>query len=593
MLRSIALFVMLMAGALQAAEKRADLILHNGHVVTVDEKMTVAKAVAVGDGKILAVGDDAAVLKLRGPSTEVIDLSGKTVLPGLIDSHVHPGSASMHEFDHPIPVMESIADVLAYVKARAEAVGPGKWVSLSQVFITRLKERRYPTRAELDAAAPYNPVSFSTGPDASVNSWALKISGIDKDFKADDPAAKIERDPATGEPTGILRSAGKYLKRDPVPLEMLPAAARERKPTADGASRKATPEDRDAQMVKLFADYNANGITGICDRNCGLDGSVQYEKLLKADRLTVRIAMSRSVGNSGAVDRLVEAIKNVGNEPLCKGGPMLRIVGIKCFLDGGMLTGSAYMRQPWGVSDIYSIVDPAYRGMLYIPDEKLVPMVRAAVESGLQFTAHSVGDGAVHALLSAYETVNKEQSVAPTRPCLTHSNFMSREAVEQAARLGVVVDIQPAWLWLDGETLRAQFGDERLRYFQPLKSLFEAKVAVGGGSDHMQKIGAMRSVNPYHPFLGIWITCTRTPRGAMTPLHEVERLSREQALRMYTINNARLMFLEDQIGSIEAGKLADLIVVDRDPLTCPLDEVRTTQVLRTYLNGRLVFERKL
>ena len=118
MLRSIALFVMLMAGALQAAEKRADLILHNGHVVTVDEKMTVAKAVAVGDGKILAVGDDAAVLKLRGPSTEVIDLSGKTVLPGLIDSHVHPGSASMHEFDHPIPVMESIADVLAYVPTK-------------------------------------------------------------------------------------------------------------------------------------------------------------------------------------------------------------------------------------------------------------------------------------------------------------------------------------------------------------------------------------------------------------------------------------------------------------------------------------------
>jgi predicted amidohydrolase YtcJ len=271
---------------------------------------------------------------------------------------------------------------------------------------------------------------------------------------------------------------------------------------------------------------------------------------------------------------------------------MLRIIGIKCFLDGGMLTGSAYMREPWGLSKIYSIDDPAYRGLLYIPAEKLVPMVRAAVESNLQFTAHSVGDGAVHALLAAYEEVNKSTPIAASRPCLTHSNFMSAEAVQMCAKLGVLVDIQPAWLWLDGETLTLQFGYDRLRYFQPLKSIFEAGAVVGGGSDHMQKIGGMRSVNPYHPFLGMEITQTRLPRGMDKPLHPEEALTPLQALRMYTINNAKIMFLDDVTGSLETGKLADLIVVDRDPLTTPAADLRHTQVLKTYVGGKLVYEKK-
>ena len=196
--------------------------------------------------------------------------------------------------------------------------------------------------------------------------------------------------------------------------------------------------------------------------------------------------------------------------PLRHGGPRLRIIGIKTYLDGGMLTGSAYMREPWGVSKIYAIDDPSYRGVLFIPRDRLVPIVNEAVASGLQFTAHSVGDGAVHALLDAYEEVNKHTPIAPTRPCITHSNFMSREAIDQAARLGVVVDIQPAWLYLDTRTLAAHFGYDRLRYFQPLKSLFEAGVIAGGGSDHMQKIGSLRSINPYNPFLAME---SRSPGG--------------------------------------------------------------------------------
>jgi predicted amidohydrolase YtcJ len=184
-----------------------------------------------------------------------------------------------------------------------------------------------------------------------------------------------------------------------------------------------------------------------------------------------------------------EKIREIAAHPLRSPNSELRIVGIKTFLDGGMLTGSAYMQKPWGLSKIYSIDDPRYRGLLYIPHETLVPMVRATVEAGLQFTAHSVGDGAVQALLDAYDEVNKTTPVGPTRPCVTHSNFMSPELISQAARLGVVLDIQPAWLWLDTRTLVAQFGYDRLRYFQPLRTIFETKVVAGGGSDVSGDVG--------------------------------------------------------------------------------------------------------
>jgi predicted amidohydrolase YtcJ len=259
------------------------------------------------------------------------------------------------------------------------------------------------------------------------------------------------------------------------------------------------------------------------------------------------------------------------------------------FLDGGMLTGSAYMREPWGVSEIYSIKDPNYRGVRFIPHERLVPMVRAAVTSGLQFTAHSVGDGAVHALLDAYSEINKETPVRNVTACISHSNFMSREAVETAAKLGVVLDIQPPWLYLDARTLEKQFGYDRLRYFQPLKTIFELGATVGGGSDHMQKIGSFRSINFYNPFFAMQTAITRRAKNLDHPLHPEESLSREQAIRFYTINNAKVLRCSEKLGSLEPGKLADLIVIDTDLLTCPEEKIRDTKVLKTYVGGKLVF----
>src|SRR5688500_3514885 len=178
-----ALLVLFLAFCTVASAVEADLIFHRGKVVTVDGTFSIPQAIAITNGNIAAVGADAEILKLKGANTRVVDLKGRTLLPGLMDSHTHPTGASLTEFDHAMPDFETIADVLVYVRKRAEVLKPGEWIELSQVFITRLREQRYPSRAELDAAAPNHPVLFRTGPDASLNSLALKLSGIDRDFK--------------------------------------------------------------------------------------------------------------------------------------------------------------------------------------------------------------------------------------------------------------------------------------------------------------------------------------------------------------------------------------------------------------------------
>jgi predicted amidohydrolase YtcJ len=550
---------------------QADLILHNGKIVTVDPQNRVADAVAIRGDRILDVGSNADILDLAGGKTERVDLQGKTVLPGLIDSHVHAPAASMYEFDHTVPDMETIEDVLAYVKSRADVLEDGQWISVSQVFITRLRDQRYPTREELDRIAPKNPVVFRTGPDASLNTLALKLSGIDRKFNiTDGEPGRIEVDPKTGEPTGILRSCSRFIKYQ-------------------SAEKTPTAEDRADRLKQLLADYNSVGITSIVEGDAEDEEVELYRRLKDRGELTCRTFLALHVDAQQPVEKVEERIRQAAANPLHTYDNMLWLRGIKAYLDGGMLTGSAYMRQPWGVSQVYSITDPNYRGMLFIEPERLYRIAKAALENDLQFTAHSVGDGAVHALLDAYERINKELPVRERRPNMTHANFMSREAVEKMKELGVVANLQPAWLYLDGATLLKQFGDERLAYFQPYKSLFETGAVVGGGSDHMQKIGSFRSINAYNPFLGMWTALARRPRWMDGALHPEQVITREQAIRLYTMNNAWLTFEEKEKGSLEKGKLADLIVLRKDILTCPLDEIKTIEVERTYLGGKPVF----
>lgn len=559
----------LLAGAALGAQT-ADAIFFNGKVVTVDPQFHVADSLAIRGDRILGAGNRAEIARFEGKGTRRIDLLGRTVLPGLIDSHAHAAEASLYEFDHPVPTMETISDVLNYIKGRAAISKPGDWIVLTQVFITRLREQRFPTRAELDAAAPRNPVYFGTGPDASVNSLALKLSGIDRNFRiTDGQPGRIERD-ASGEPTGILRSCSRLIK-------------------THSGEKVPTPEDRKERIKLLLADYNSVGLTSFSEGDLGDVDLDVYRRLKASGELTCRVFVAYSVNAQMPLDQIEARILAASRDPLHEYNNMLWLRGIKNYLDGGMLTGSAYMLQPWGVSKVYSIDDPAYRGMRYIEPGKLYRIARFALQHGLQYTAHSVGDGAVQALVDAYGEINNEFPVREARPCITHANFMSAEIIRKMKALGVVANLQPAWLWLDGATLRKQFGNERLAYFQPYKTLFESGVTVGGGSDHMQKIGSLRSINPYNPFLGMWITLTRQPRWTDQPLHPEQRISREQAIRLYTINNAYLTFEEKEKGSLEKGKLADFIVLDRDILTCPLDDVKNIQVLETYLGGKQIY----
>jgi predicted amidohydrolase YtcJ len=555
--------------AATAFAQQADLILHNGKIVTVDPQFRMAEAIAVTGERIAAVGRNAEVLKLAGPQTRKVDLRGKTVLPGLIDSHVHSVAASMYEFDHTVPEMETIADVLKYFESRATVVPEGKWIRLSQVFITRLRDQRFPTRQELDRVAPKHPAVFATGPDASLNSMALKLSGIDKNFKVTDgKPCRVERD-TNGEPNGILRSCGRFIN-------------------AESSARRPTEAERLNRLKALLKDYNSVGLTSIADRDAD-DSEVEiYRKLRQRNELTCRVFMSLHIDAQAPIEQIEARMKKAAADPLHKYDNMLWLRGTKVFLDGGMLTGSAYMRQPWGVSKIYNIEDPNYRGMRYIEPSKLYRIAKAAMSNQLQPTAHAQGDGAIHTLIDAYGEVNNEFPVKDHRPSISHSSFMSLEAIKKMKELGVVADLQPPWLWLDGGTLNRQFGEERLAYFHPYKSLFEHGVMAGGGSDHMQKLGGFRSINPYNPFLGMWIVLKRQPKWTESALHPEQRVTREQAIRLYTINNAYLTFEEKEKGSLEKGKLADFIVLEHDILTVPLDEVKDIKVERTYLGGKQV-----
>ena len=550
----------------------ADLILRGGKIITADDEFSVHSAMAVKDGLILAVGNDEDVAVYGASSTHTVDLGGRAVLPGLIDSHSHAASASIAEFDHTIPTMESIQDVLDYVKSRTEVLEEGQWIRVSQVFLTRLQEQRYPSRRELDGAAPRHAVVFRTGPDASLNTLALKLSGIDENWKVDDGGpGYAEKDPATGRLTGILRSCNRYIRYE-------------------SPTRNPSDAEHEALLKELLADYNRVGITTAAERDAEASEIALYQRLHESGELTVRAMLSRHLDTIQPLEKIREAIQSVRRSPLYTGDDMLRVAAVKTFLDGGMLTGSAYMRQPWGVSPLYGITDPEYRGLRFIPQEKLVEIIAACMENDVQYTAHSVGDGAVHAFIDACQKLSGRFEIRTKRPVMCHSNFMSEEAVQRAASLGITSDIQPAWLNLDGRTLNNHFGYQRLSWFQPLRAIFDAGGIAGGGSDHMQKIGALRSTNFYDPWTAMWVTLTRNARWLEGPIHGEQAITRQEAIRFYTINNAYLLFKEDTIGSLETGKLADFVVLNNDPLTCPIGGIRDMEVLQTYLGGKLVYE---
>lgn len=556
------------SGFLLAAD--ADLILHNGRIVTVDASFRVQQAVAAKNGKITAVGDSRAVLaQERGAKTRVIDLHGQTVLPGLIDSHVHPLGAGLSEFRSPLPVLDSYAAVRSYILARARVTPKGDWIVVPRTFPTRLSEMRMPTRELLDVAKEH-PVMFDASYVAVVNSMGLKVSGITRDTP-NPPGGEIVKD-ARGEPNGILRNAQQLLKG------------------VDRAEQFTEAERLDALEGQLRR-YVQAGLTSVIDRALTPEEIELYGKLKAKGRLPVRVVMTWRLPTAASADELVRQIRAApyrGDD----GDDWLRFGVFKVTLDGGMTIGTAYQRAPYGAfgEQLYGITNRDDRGQVFLPPDKLLAVLRAARDKGWALTAHSQGGGAVDGLLDAFEALNRERPLAPSRSHLMHASFQTPEAIARAKRLGVLADVQPAWLYGDGEALEKVFGDEGMRYFFPLRSYVDAGVIFAGGSDHMIGHGKNRAVNPYNPFPAMWTEVTRRTSAGKV-LHAEQRISREDALRSYTIWGAYLQSAEKRKGSIEVGKLADFVVIDRDFLACPEEQIKDIEPVMTVLDGKVVSER--
>ncbi|MBM3993770.1 MAG: amidohydrolase [Planctomycetes bacterium] len=552
--------------------KVADLIIHNAKVLTVDARFTIAEAIAVKDDRIIAVGSNEAVRKHAGAATHMIDAKGKNVLPGLYDSHTHPGGAATSESDEEIPYLKSLDDVFGYIRRKAKELPEGEWIVLRFAFPTRLKEARFPTLAELDEVAPKHPVYYNAGPASMANSMALKVSGITKETK-NPRTGVIVKDPMTGELTGMLRNAAGLLKVK--------------------ARKGGKMEDTNLALKRLFALYNSYGITSISDRSSSRGAFDRYHALLANNELTVRINVCPNLNPRGTREEIILALESLpGTDkkfgPTGTGGVWIRIGPIKFFLDGGMLNGTAFMRQPWPKGPAYQITEDDYRGLLFTSPEEVRIMAEEAARRKWAITAHTAGEAAMDVLLDGYEFADRIVPIKGLRFCITHANFPSQKNLERCKRLGVCADVQPAWLYKDGDTLNKLLDKERIRWFQPYKSWLKY-TTIGGGSDHMIKLDPRKSTNPWDPWLGIETAVTRKLEQG-TVLVPEECLSREEALRLYTINNAYLGHEEKEKGTLEVGKLADFILIDRDYLTTP--DIAGTRVLRTYVGGKMVFERK-
>jgi predicted amidohydrolase YtcJ len=553
-----------------------DLIIHHAKILTVDSKFSVAEAIAIRGDRIVAVGEDEDILKLQGPKTKLMDAHGRNVLPGLSDTHLHPVGAATSELTEPIPPLKSLKDVENHIKKKTKELKEGEWIVLRFAFPTRLKEARFPTKAELDAWAPKHPVHYNAGPASMANTKALEVSGITKDTP--NPAnGVIVKDPKTGEPTGMLRNAAGKLKVV--------------SPKTDAKPKKTTRE----ALKDLFALYNSYGITSGADRSSSRSNFDLYHDLLKDGELTVRMVVCPNVSPYGTREEIAKRLDALPGKdgkmgPTGAGGVWIKIGPIKFFLDGGMLNGTAYMRQPWPAGPTYQIVEDDYRGLLFVKEDQVKTFIEECVKRKWATTAHTAGEGAMDVLMDAYEFVNRMTPIKDLRCCITHANFPSAHNLKRCKELGVCADVQPAWLYKDGATLDKVLGKERIRWFQPYKSWLEYTV-VGGGSDHMIKIDPRASTNPWDPWLGIQTAVTRKLENGKVLVPE-EALSREQALRLYTINNAYLHHDEKDKGSLEPGKLADLILIDRDYMTCPAESIAQIRVLMTMVGGKVVFERK-
>jgi predicted amidohydrolase YtcJ len=523
-------------------ERLIDLIVHNGHILTFDESLPVASAMAVNGDQIVAIGGADLIDRYRAAST--VDLEGRTTMPGFIDSHTHIRGNPPHYID--LTEVTSVAQISALLKLKAAEVGPASWITGYGWSEDELDEQRRPTIADLDQAAPGHPIMLTRagGHSAVFSSAAFELAGIDA-TTANPEGGTIERD-ESGQLNGIIRERQRMVGR------LIPVTPK---------------EDLRASLTLNLQALFASGITSIVQASDFIDHYPEWEAIYSENRGELPRA-SVQVAFEGS-ERMAAFGRTTGD-----GDKHLRVGAIKIFADGGFTGPAAYTSKPYKGED-------EYRGELNMSEAKLETLILDAHRAGWQLGIHAIGDAAIE-LTVAYLTAALNATPRPDhRHYLNHFTTMpGDETMAAMAAHGIAITQQPNFTYtLEGRYV-ANLDGKRLETNNPLRTPMDHGIHVAISSD----------ILPIGPMTGIYAAVTRKGMSGRI-FGAQEKLSRIEALQAYTLKGAYLTREEQQKGSLTPGKLADFIVLSADPLTVADADLLSIEVLQTYLGGKLVYRK--
>jgi predicted amidohydrolase YtcJ len=546
------------------------LILFHGRILSVDSRDAIFQALAIRDGKIIAVGTDREIMRLADAATQRIDLHGRTATPGLIDSHAHIADAGVEQLYHVhLSDASSVAEVVQRVQAGLAALKPGEWLQGDGWDEGKLAERRYLTAADLDRVSPQNPVWLmqTTGHYGVANSAALRLAKISAASK-DPTAGTIDRD-AGGLPTGVLKESA----MDAV-LNLIPP------PTAQ--------QQRDG-ILKSIDDLHREGITAVKDPAIGQPIWDAYSGLLRDGKLSEHVCVLWYAGNTlSSAQAALASIMSLPRPPQSLGDGRLLSCGAKIFMDGSGGARTAWLSQEWHKNS--TDIDHGNFGYPSTDPQVYRQMVRLFHVAGVHVGTHAIGDRAIDWVVDTYAQVLSETPTIGLRHSIIHANIPSDHAIKTMASLekrydAAYPEAQAPFMWWIGDTYAGNFGPERSLRLVPLHTFLKNGIHWGGGSDY--------SVTPIAARYGLWASVEReTLQGTYGahPFGTAESVDIRTALRSYTVWGARQLFLDDRIGSLEIGKEADIAVWDRDMYTIPARELRNLKCTMTLLHGQVVFD---
>jgi len=537
----------------------ADLVVQHAHLITMDSSRRTASAMAVRNGTIIAVGSDPEISPCIDARTKVLDLAGRTVLPGLIDVHTHAilwaEGVLRNEIDLTYPAVKSIPNVIAAVEKRVASATPGVWITGTRWDDAKLAERRYITRQDLDAISPNNPVYLEhiTGHLGVANSVALKLTGISPD--SPNPRGGVIEHDDKGELTGIVKDNAMRLVGEKIPGDLPELFVK----AAELASNSA-------------AEVGLTTIHDIWDGVRPFSQEIRgYQQLHQRGDLKIRVLMAPGVATLSDAEELARMGVHTGF-----GDDHLKFGAVKMFSDGGMGARTAAIYPPAPVGQPESNL-----GLLIWKPEDLQKAQYILASAGWQLSTHAIGDRAIDEVLDGYATTVKKLNLQDPRFRIIHCGISTPKILQRLQEQHIVVDADPAFVYWIGSYFE-RYGPDRARWAYPTKSYFDRGVVAGAGSD--------TPVTPISPWWGLWAAVVRQEVNSGKVLAPEERVTVMQALEMYTRNGAFAGFEENEKGSLEVGKFADFIVIDRDVLAVPTDELKQVRVLRTFVDGQSVYE---